>query len=156
VTQKHCSTAASAGRTRRVCTRSTNAKGILLAVQKWSGGIGSLIVRSGSTEQNQEAGRERHVATHCRCGRHMPIAWHASGYYKSITSRVRSHAQHSLSDQECLAGNLIRKHGVRRNASPLVICECTQFLRCEGRGKMLQLFPTLLLSHLATTLFALS
>jgi len=49
--------------------------GILLVVQNGSGEIGSMIVRSSSTKQNQEAGRERHV------GCSLPlITWHASGY----------------------------------------------------------------------------
>src|SRR5271169_1331724 len=51
---------------------------------------------------------------------------------------------------------LLENTGVRRNVSPLVICECTQSVRCEGHGKMLQLFPTLPPSQLATTIFALS
>jgi hypothetical protein len=42
----------------------------------------------------------------------MPITWRASGYgRRAQQAGLGSHAHRNLSDQECLAGNLIEKHG---------------------------------------------
>lgn len=61
----------------------------------------------------------------------LQITWHASGYCKSTTGRIGSHAHHNLSDQECLAGNLIGKHGVRRN---LTAGYLRVYTICQVRG----------------------